>query len=41
MKNIILKIISILHTKIILDASISIEDLIFTILWYNIRIGGI
>ena len=41
MKNIILKIISILHTKIILDASISIEDLIFAILWYNIRIEGI
>ena len=41
MKDIILTIISVLHIKIILDVSIPIEDLLFAILWQNIRIEGI
>ena len=41
MKNIILKLLSILHATIAMGISTPTEDLIFTILWQNIRIEGI
>lgn len=38
MKDIILKLLSILYTRIAVGISTPIKDLIFTILWRNIRI---
>ena len=40
-KDIILKLLSILHTRIAIGISTPTEDIIFTILWQNIRIEGI
>jgi len=40
-KDVILKLLSILHTRITIGISILIEDIIFAILWQNIRIEGI
>lgn len=41
MKNIILKLLSILHATIAMGISTLTEDIIFAILWQNIRIEGI
>lgn len=41
MQDIFLKLLSILHTTITIGISTPTEDLIFTILWRNIRIEGI
>ena len=41
MKDIILKLLSILHTRIVIGISTPIEDIVFAILWQNIRIEGI
>ncbi len=40
-KDIILKLLSILHTRIVIGISTLTEDVIFAILWQNIRIEGI
>lgn len=41
MQDIFLKLLSILYTTIAIGISTPTEDLIFTILWRNIRIEGI
>lgn len=41
MKDIILKLLSILHTTIAMGISTPTEDMVFAILWQNIRIEGI
>ena len=40
-KDIILKLLSILHTRIAIGISTPTEDIVFAILWQNIRIEGI
>lgn len=40
-KDIILKLLSILHTRIAIGISTLIEDMVFAILWQNIRIEEI
>lgn len=41
MKDFILHLLSILHTIIAIGISTLTEDIVFTILWQNIRIEGI
>lgn len=40
-KDIILKLLSILHARIAIGISTLTEDIVFAILWQNIRIEGI
>lgn len=40
-KDIILELLSILHTTIAIGVSTPTENIVFTILWRNIRIEGI
>lgn len=39
-KDIVLKLLSILHTTIAIGISTTTEDMVFAILWKNIRIEG-
>lgn len=41
MRNYFLKLISILYTRIVVNESTLDIDILFTILWNNIRIEGI
>lgn len=40
-KDIILKLLSILYARIVIGISTLTEDIVFAILWQNIRIEGI